>query len=406
MHDLENPVSNWRLEQLTDGSRSGMASVMSYFDTPADSPDGTRIAFCRYNPRQPVVERTLPGFKTVRRPTNSGDTAMEVCWLDSSSGEITTAAEISLVETHDVFGLQWLPSGEALVFADWDAASESAVIRAVSMATGKCSEYPLRGLGVRKNFMVHPHRNIAVLGVLPTGNSAAALRDQAGVCMLDLDTGQSRMVMTMGCIVDTTPALQGVDPATLMLMHPKWSPDGQRVLFVIRDVESEKTCKILFSMRSDGTELRASSTHPAHMMWHPDSNHILTNCRNKGGEAILALVDVETDQCAVIAHPHPGSGGGSHPSYSPDGRMIALERFTTLSGDGACRLCELRILDTADGSITAIAQFPVINYRHSGIHVHPGWQRDGQAILYNSDQTGQPEIYRIACCSGGARTAG
>lgn len=396
MKHLENPFSNWRLEQLTDGGASGMASVMSYFDTPSDSPDGRHVVFCRFDPRRPVSHRTLPGFSKIRIPKHGKEPAMEVCVLDTTDGGIEVVAGISVIEAHDVFGLQWLHSGEGVVFADWDFDTESALIRSVNWKTGRVAKYHFPGFGMRKHCMLHPERNMVVLGIVPTASSSEAMRDQAGVCLLDLDSGEKRMLVTIGRIIKETPALHGVDPATLMLMHPKWSPDGRRLLFVIRDVDSEAKCKILFSICSDGTQLRASSTHPAHMMWHPDSNHILTNCRNQDGDPILALVNVETDECSVVAHPHPGSGGGSHPSYAPDARRIALERFTTLSGNGICRLCELRILDTQDDTTTTIASFPVINYCHSGTHVHPGWLRDGKGLLYNSDQTGQPEIYRLS----------
>ncbi len=388
-NELNNPCDGWKLQQLTDGAATGLASVHSYFDQCAWSPDGKKVAFCRYWPNvESLALDGIEGMGRLRRPLREGEPGMEVCWMDVASGEINVVATHSLIDTHNVVALQWLPSGNALAFLDYDESEQRGLTRIVDIdsAAERVLEGPLT--------VVHPRSNLAiVIKNTAWGESAA---NPAGLWILDLDSGAMLLVVTFETVLNALQGTPSVAANALGMTHAKWSPDGRRVLFVVRDAGKPVRVKALFTVNADGSNLRHQPIRPEHMMWHPDGQRIMSSTKAQGGRAVLSLLDVDSGSVATIADPHPGSGGASHPSYHPDGKRIVLEKFSPLSTRDTTQLCELLLFNSESGEVDRLAVFPVIHYGHHGIHVHPGWSRDGDAIIYNSDQTGQSELYMIS----------
>jgi len=81
-------------------------------------------------------------------------------------------------------------------------------------------------------------------------------------------------------------------------------------------------------------------------------------------------------------------GGNSAPSFSPDGRMLAL----TLSRDQA----NLDI-HTLDLSTQVLRQLTT----DAAIDTEAAWAPDGRSIYFLSDRSGGPQIYRVGTEPGG-----
>jgi len=370
---IENPGSDREIWQLTDGSESRRSSVRSYFDFCPWSPDQRKIAFLSHNEDR---------------------AGMEVCWLDLESGTVHSVAGPTRFDSHDALHLQWSPDGSALAFADGDRGEIR--FQTVDINTGASARFE----GVLES--LHPISGHALAFPATVRNPSVPPRENNDIWTVETGTGSKSVLVSFHDIIAVHPERQRIEDFQLFAMHGKWSPDGGRILFVLTDfglnnpgTTKRSFLKTLYSMHADCTRLRAHTTHPSHMTWHPDGRRILTNCRDEAGGKILALLDVETDEVEVIASPHPGAGGGSHPSFSPDGKFILLEKFTHLSGKAGIILCELLLLDLSSQRTEQLAIFPVFNYSHTGIHVHPSWSPDGKSVLYHSDQTGCTELYEI-----------
>jgi len=372
---IENPNFHREIWQLTDGSETRRSSVRSYFDFCPWSPDQKKITFLSHDESR---------------------SSMEVCWMELETGAVHPVGGSERFDSHGALYLQWSSDESTLVFGDGDRGEMS--FQTVGIVTGASLSFD----GALQS--VHPKCGAVLAFPVTPRNPSIPPRANDHIWTVDPGTGSTSVLGSLDDIIGVHPDRKRFEEFQLFVMHGKWSPDGGRILFVLTDfglnnpgTTKKSFLKTLYSMNADGTGLRAHTAHPSHMSWHPDGRRILSNCRdeNKAGAFLLALVDVETDDVEVICSPHPGSGGGSHPSFSPDGKFILFEKFTLLSGKAGILLCELLLLDVSNNQTERLAIFPLVNYSHSGIHVHPSWSPDGQSVLYHSDQTGCTELYVI-----------
>jgi TolB protein len=91
------------------------------------------------------------------------------------------------------------------------------------------------------------------------------------------------------------------------------------------------------------------------------------------------MQDVSTGSRELISS---GKGINGAPSFSPDGRKMAL----TLSKSGNP---EIYIRDMATGRLQQITQ-------HWSIDTEPVWAPDGRYVYFTSDRGGRPQIYRVS----------
>ena len=82
------------------------------------------------------------------------------------------------------------------------------------------------------------------------------------------------------------------------------------------------------------------------------------------------------------------AGINSAPSFSPDGRRLAM----TLSKSGNP---EIYVMDLGSKSLTQVTN-------QSGIDTAATWGADGSTLYFTSDRGGRPQIYRASASGGGA----
>jgi TolB protein len=95
------------------------------------------------------------------------------------------------------------------------------------------------------------------------------------------------------------------------------------------------------------------------------------------------MQDVATGSRELISS---GKGINGAPSFSPDGRKMAM----ALSHSGNL---EIHVRDMATGRLTQLTQ-------HWAIDTEPVWAPDGKYIYFTSDRGGKPQIYRVPPTGG------
>jgi dipeptidyl aminopeptidase/acylaminoacyl peptidase len=176
-----------------------------------------------------------------------------------------------------------------------------------------------------------------------------------------------------------------------------WSPDSQWIVFHSAQDGS------LYAIRSDGSDLRrltneaVDDTHPS---WSPDGQNLIyaaggdlwtldtsglylpTLTATPNGAPPPAETDIPTPLPAPQKLSYSSSNAEDSPRYSPDGKVVLFAR----SVDGVWQLFR--------AVLWQVEALPGANAAGFNQQM-PAWSSDGQYVVFVSDRSGTPQIYRI-----------
>jgi TolB protein len=117
--------------------------------------------------------------------------------------------------------------------------------------------------------------------------------------------------------------------------------------------------------------------------WSPDGQS-LAYVSFEGRQATIYVQTLRTGDRHITSSK---AGVNQAPSFSPDGRKLAL---TLSTRDGNL---DIYVLDIATQALTRVTDDP-------GIDTEPVWTQDGKSLYFTSDRAGGPQIYRIGLQPG------
>lgn len=145
------------------------------------------------------------------------------------------------------------------------------------------------------------------------------------------------------------------------------SPTGQHFQLIVADADGANPHVVLDS--------RQPIMSPA---WSPDGQWLAYASFENRHESIF-VQQVRTGERRLVS---ARLGANSAPSFSPDGRKLAL----TLGGsDGNL---DIFVLDLASQQLARMTDDPAID-------TEPVWTPDGRSLFFTSDRGGGPQIYEI-----------
>ena len=149
---------------------------------------------------------------------------------------------------------------------------------------------------------------------------------------------------------------------------PRWSPDGQRIVFHGTGMEPANFDKHIFVMREDGgnlQQLTASELNDSSPAWSPDGDRIVWS-----REGDLWTMDVDGSNAeALLAE--EGTHYGS-PDWSPDGTRILCTAMD------ATNTPLIRVLQADGSGVTPVPAYGISNA------MQPRWSPDGESIVVYS----------------------
>jgi Tol biopolymer transport system component len=105
--------------------------------------------------------------------------------------------------------------------------------------------------------------------------------------------------------------------APLQATRPRWSPDGNQILFVGQTPDSQLTPYVI--LRDGGVAVPAGkNSHGGYADWQPDGESIVLDAL-QGSNGEMSIVHLKTGATSTL----PGSAGLIQPRWSPDGRYLA-----------------------------------------------------------------------------------
>jgi TolB protein len=173
-------------------------------------------------------------------------------------------------------------------------------------------------------------------------------------------------------IFEAMTGIRGVFGTRIAYVNEQRSGDARRYRLIVSD--------------ADGFNAQVIADSPQPLMspnWSPDGRRI-------------AYVSFEGDQSAVYVQTlrtgtrervSARAGVNGAPSFSPDGRQLAL----TLSMDQGA--LNVYTLDLTTQALTRLTNTPSID-------TEPVWSADGRSIYFTSDRAGGPQIYSVAPQAG------
>jgi len=181
-------------------------------------------------------------------------------------------------------------------------------------------------------------------------------------------------------------------------MRPRWSPDGQRILFQKIVGFGASLGSRLYVMNNDGSDVQGVLPDPANLdqadideklydafgEFSPDgetiafasNRHVLDSDTPTDFE--IFFLDLKDNKISQMTNSY---GANVHPTWSPDGTQMVF--MSDRDGDW-----EIFVMDSQGNHIQQLT-------RNTADDRFPRWSPDGQSILYHSDKGGNIDLYRI-----------
>jgi len=201
------------------------------------------------------------------------------------------------------------------------------------------------------------------------------------VWVIDVFTGEK----TVGATIQDAIDYYGVGatlPGTwddIYSKHPKWSPDGQKIVFSWGHDPDTGLWRKLFVIRLDkggAIEHLMDYENAHHHIWHPNSQEVCMVDTSAAPTKFVA-VDIETKASRTLIT--SVSGFSSHGSISPDGRFVATD---VTSADGPVVIHQLGA--SLPGSVRRVYKNAAMDAA-ADLHCHIQWTRDSRAIFFAAE---------------------
>lgn len=416
--------------------------IHRFFDTSPISPSGRYLALTR-----------LPFEDRLPRPGE----AAEIVVVDLETGEERVVDETRGWDTQLGAQTQWGATDSELLYNDVDIAAWRPFGICYDLATG--ARRRLQGtiyhVSADGRFAVSPCLRRTAATQLGYGvwvppehrpvNHGAMTDD--GIYQTDIATGESRLLVSIADIVAGGPEelrAAAYRDGAFYGAHVKWSPTGDRLMFVLRWLpevnlanrlrkqfraaafslarrvpflarrarqnkgiasaikrQSAVMKPNLLTLRPDGTDIRLVVGAPAwqrgghHPNWYPDGRQIVMNL-NRDGDAIrLVRIPAAGGAPELLA---PALLGSGHPSMHRDGVHLLTDAKpgeVVAAGDGTS---PIRLIQTVTGQETQLARirtaYPAGD-RDAALRVdpHPAWDRTFRRIVFNGFADGTRRVY-------------
>jgi Tol biopolymer transport system component/DNA-binding winged helix-turn-helix (wHTH) protein len=174
--------------------------------------------------------------------------------------------------------------------------------------------------------------------------------------------------------LDGSGRMQLTDPGKIFAGLPRWSPDGERIVFMGRTLKANWRAYLISANGGTYQDLVPEAPAGIDPGWTPDGKSIVLSLGNQGpiGKGISVL-DLQTRKVSDL----PGAEHLFSPRVSPDGKYIAA-----ITTDEKA----LMLFDVTAQRWTELVRMPI---------GYPSWSRNGQYLYFDSFFSEDPAFCRI-----------
>ena len=392
---FKGAVPCWRISDIE------RPSTHRFFDSSPLSPSGRFVAYTQ-----------MPYDNKVVRPGHFAD----VMITDLATGEIHKIGSTLAWDLQVGAHVQWGATDDSLLFnsmqrGEWEPFG---VVANIFEGTQRRLQGPIYSISPDGKFSLSPClKRIKFLQkgygvVVPreelTINSGASSED--GLYEVDLETGQCCMGLSFEEIAKELNLEDYIDlnRGRFFGFHTKFSPDGKKIMFIMRfkpsDSGASKSFMITMDRGGNNLNLALCPDHwergGHHPSWHSDSEHITMN-----------LVD-DADVLRFVKFPADGSGpitqlggrvlGSGHPTVGMGGTHLLTDAsIRNRMGRNKSHAVPIRLIDLEKGKGQHLFSVRVcnkgMNFGPTRIDPHPAWDHSSNFVVFNGLEKGTRAVF-------------
>jgi hypothetical protein len=232
---------------------------------------------------------------------------------------------------------------------------------------------------------------------LPDPHAGVPAPEDDGVFVMDLHSGDSRMILSLSEAVEFLAAEgEQIADKKVVINHITFNPSGERYLFLLRSFPEPgrpwNTWLLTADTAGGGLRHHQAFGLASHYHWR-DDRHMLFYMRTDPQQLDLVLVDDDTDGRDLVDAEFFKADG--HCSYSPDGRWLLYDSYPDASTPDFMRTLLVYSLERKEGCV--LGRFRAEPYDQSTVDLrcdlHPRWMPDGRSISFDSIHEGFRGLY-------------
>ena len=372
-------------------------AIHYFFDTSPISPDN------RY-----LVASILPYEDHLNEPGDSAD----ILLVDLDTGEEKIIASTKGWGLQVGAHAQWC-GNRTICYNDLDTDTWEPYVVKLNIMTGEKQHLNSKGID-----MLSPDHKFAITHNLVNGRFhqwgyGVMVPDDKmvrngnyptddGFYLTNLETGECKMLVSFAQLIDA--AIENPDEfkdGQFYGWMPKWSPDGKKIMYIVRWVSNGDLPRrnMLFTSDADGSNIKLALHYREwakwghHVNWHPDSKHITMNLRHNSDHIKFVSFCWDGSDLRPIMDDIWGSG---HPTISKDGSHILTDSYFTLDSkvydDGSVPIRWIDIEKHTETEIIRIMTKTELeeNFR---LDPHPAWSYDWRYVAFNGYDGKQRKVY-------------
>jgi len=295
--------------------------------------------------------------------------------------------------------LQWLPGSESkIIYNIRTENGYASVIQDVFSGEKRALPHPIYTVSGDGKYAMS--LNFARVGRtrpgygyngFPDRNENALHPEDDGIYLIDIASGESKLVISLADIVKIAPD-DTMEKGKHWFNHLLFNQDGSRFIFLHRwHKETGKGWYTRgFTARPDGSDIFCFGGHGmvSHFIWR-DPEHILAWSTEPEGN-FFHLYEDQTENVETVGRGVLKADG--HCTYSPDGQWIITDTYPDSE-----RMQNLMLYRPKDGKLVDLGRF----YQEQPgdiqlrCDLHPRWSRDGRYVCIDSKHTGQRQMYLL-----------
>jgi len=214
--------------------------------------------------------------------------------------------------------------------------------------------------------------------------------DEDGIHHVDLDTGTSRLIISLGALARLAPK-ESMRDGLHYINHVQVSPTGTRLAFFHIWRTGDATWEVrLYTVDPDGSNLRCvlDTGRVSHYDWL-DDHRILVWAHHPGRGNRFLLCDDRSDGVEVFGEGTLTVDG--HCSFSPDRSWVLNDTYPDRYDMRTLMLVRFR--DQARIDLARLHSPKARWWGEIRCDLHPRWSRDGRRVCVDSVHDGTRQMY-------------